>query len=99
MAYCLGAGTVIALLAWVVLLLMPRQDARIRFALWFYVFVAIAVLPMVATLWKFGSATNAHLDNEAARSVITLRQSWAVYIFLGWAAFASVALLRMVLAL
>jgi beta-lactamase regulating signal transducer with metallopeptidase domain len=98
MAYCLAAGTLIALLAWAILRWMPRQDARGRFILWFYSLIAIASLPFLAGAWKL-TATHSQSGPMTDRSLITMPQSWALYIFVAWAAFVGLALVRMAIAL
>ena len=55
---------------------------------WFSTLVATAVLPL------FGLHTAANVAANTSHSVFTVSASWALYIFLAWAAIASVGLAR-----
>ncbi len=72
-------GSLIGLFATAVLRLF-RQNARTRFAVWFSSLLAIAALPLVRGewLWHVSSGSQIH-------AVITLRDSWALGIFVIWA--------------
>lgn len=72
-------GSLVGLFATVVLRLC-RHNARTRFAVWFSSLLAIAALPVVSGewLWHVSSGSQIH-------AVITLRDSWALGIFVIWA--------------
>jgi Zn-dependent protease with chaperone function len=84
---CAAEGIGIALLAWVLLRALGRQNSGTRFAVWFSALIGIAALPM---LGHFGSSG----AEPATRSEITMPASWALYIFVGWALIAAVGLAR-----
>jgi beta-lactamase regulating signal transducer with metallopeptidase domain len=66
--------------------------------LWFSALIAIAALPLVTTAWRFAESAGPRTALTATRSLITLPSSWATYIFISWAAFALLALMRMAIA-
>jgi len=80
-------GIGIALLGWVLLHALGRQNSGTRFAVWFSALLGIAALPM------FG-----HFGSSEARipvhSQITLPASWALYIFFAWLVIATASLVR-----
>jgi len=80
-------GVALALLAWVFLKLVPRQNSGTRFAVWFSALLTIAALPLVRSLHAAAFAAGVHHE-------IMISGSWAPYIFAAWAFIASVALLR-----
>jgi beta-lactamase regulating signal transducer with metallopeptidase domain len=84
---CLIGGFAVALLTWVLLRALGRQNSGTRFAAWFAALIAIAVLPL------FGSSPVSAVSGHAP---ITVPGSWAVYVFAAWALVASVGLLRVV---
>src|SRR5580698_7635141 len=88
---CLLEGTLIALFAGVLLRITARQQPGARFAVWFSALVAIAVLPVSASLmssaaWWSGASTSAE---AVSHSAISLPGSWATYLFAAWAAIAA----------
>jgi beta-lactamase regulating signal transducer with metallopeptidase domain len=87
---CIVEGTVIALVAWILLHAMRRQNSGTRFAVWFSVLLTIAALPLFE-LCASGSLSDLA---PSVHSVITLPASWALYIFMTWAVVAGLALLR-----
>lgn len=84
---CTAEGMVIALLAWLVLRALGRQNSGTRFAVWFAALLGIAALPLLGH-W---TATNSGL---AKPSEITMPGSWALYIFGAWLLIAAAGLLR-----
>lgn len=84
---CAAEGMVIALLAWLVLRALGRQNSSTRFAVWFATLLGIATLPLLGN-W---TATNAGLTKP---SEITMPGSWALYIFVAWLLIAAAGLLR-----
>src|SRR5689334_4530987 len=81
------------MVVWLLLRLLPKRDSRTSFAVWFLTLLITAMLPMI------GLQTS-HAANIArpAEAVIMISTSWAVYIFLAWAAIALVGLARVALA-
>lgn len=88
---CLVEGTLITIFARLVLGVARRQSSATRFATWFTVLVAIAVLPLLGGLTS-SQGTSLHAAN-LSKSVITLPLSWTLYLFTAWAAIALWALL------
>ena len=76
----LAGGAVIGLFAAALLRIFRRQNAGIRFAIWFSALIAIAVVPLV------GGSVAAHFASSRAisRPVLILSDSWAVYLFAAW---------------
>jgi beta-lactamase regulating signal transducer with metallopeptidase domain len=87
MLNCLLEGIVIGLFAWLLLRVVGRRNSSTRFAVWFSALLSIAALPIL------GVATSGARSGSVA-SAITVPGSWALDIFLVWAAIAGVALLR-----
>jgi hypothetical protein len=83
---CTAEGVGIALLAWILLRALGRQNSGMRFAVWFSTLIGIAALPV---LGHFGSN-----GGVVARSEITIPGSWALYIFAGWLVMALAGLIR-----
>lgn len=88
---CLVEGTLITIFASLLLGVARRQSSATRFATWFAVLVAIAVLPLLGGLaWSQRTGIPAA---TLSKSVITLPVSWTLYLFAAWAAIALWALL------
>lgn len=71
-------GLLIALLAWMLLRVVGRQNSGTRFAVWFAALLAIALLPFVPS---------AHVGGSMARAVhaeVTLPGTWAVGLVCLW---------------
>ncbi len=83
-------GIAIAFLAWAMLRLGGRQGAVTRFAVWFAALIAVAALPFVGSI-----SSGVAAGMSAPRPAITLPHQWAVYLFVAWAAIASVALAKL----
>jgi beta-lactamase regulating signal transducer with metallopeptidase domain len=80
----LAEGTLVCLVASVVLHFTPRQNAATRFAVWFSGLVAIAALP-----WIGGALPHPSLGAVATRhAAIVLPSSWAVYFLALWGVIA-----------
>jgi len=86
-------GLLIAVLAWVLLRVVGRQNSGTRFAVWFCALFAVAGLPFVASVSKAASVA------QAVRSEIVLPSVWAVGIFAVWILIATLATLRIVVGL
>jgi hypothetical protein len=84
---CTAEGIVIALLAWLLLRALGRQNSGTRFAVWFAALLGIAALPFLGTLAPSGTGLS-------KPSEITMPGSWALYIFGAWFMIAVPGLLR-----
>jgi beta-lactamase regulating signal transducer with metallopeptidase domain len=84
---CTAEGTVIALLAWLLLRAIGRRNSGTRFAVWFAALLGIAALPLFGNWAASG-------DELTKRSEISLPASWALYVFAAWAVVAFFGLLR-----
>ena len=76
----LAEGTVICLLAALLLRFAPRQNASARFALWFSVLVAIAASPWITRVLPHSRLSVAAVP----RAEILLPLSWALYLMALW---------------
>jgi beta-lactamase regulating signal transducer with metallopeptidase domain len=96
MFYCLTEGTLLALFAWILLRLLPRQNSGTRFVLWFSVLLAMVALPFFAGAFFKSNAVQdfSALTASSSRSLFTLSNSVAVGIFAVWTFLASVGLIR-----
>ena len=92
MVYCLIEGSVLALFVWLLLRLLPRQNAGTRFTLWFSVLLAMVALPLVGGPGRAAIATSQ--NGTPNHGLISLSSSWAFIIFLAWVSLAAVALAR-----
>ncbi|HKD78115.1 MAG TPA: M56 family metallopeptidase [Candidatus Angelobacter sp.] len=92
--FSLGIGSLLAVLVWLLLYLLPKRDSRTSFVVWFSTLLITALLPLVGlhSIHGAGSA-------GGSRAVITVSSSWATMIFFVWASTAIVGLVRVVLAL
>jgi Zn-dependent protease with chaperone function len=81
-------GTGIALLAWILLRALGRQNSGTRFAVWFAALLGIAMIPAFGNWHSGGSGL-------AKPSAITIPGSWALYIFSGWLVLAGLGLIRL----
>jgi beta-lactamase regulating signal transducer with metallopeptidase domain len=101
MFYCLTEGTLLALFAWILLRLLPRQNSGTRFVLWFSVLLAMVALPFFAGAFFKSNAVQDFpaLTASSSRSLFTLSNSVAVGIFALWAFLASVGLIRVMVGL
>jgi beta-lactamase regulating signal transducer with metallopeptidase domain len=93
MVYSLTEGIVLALFAWVLLRLLPRQNAGTRFALWFSVLLAMAALPSLAGRFLRSPGTG---GIAASHSLVTLPDSLALAIWAAWLVISALGLLRVV---
>jgi beta-lactamase regulating signal transducer with metallopeptidase domain len=93
MVYCLIEGAILSMLVWVVLRLLPRQNAGTRFVLWFSALMAMIVLPFLRGPWR------TPIGSSSGRALLTMPDSVAFYTFCAWAGVAALALLRVVIGL
>lgn len=97
MLYCLTEGVLLALFAWILLRVLPRQNAGTRFALWFSVLLGMIALPFLAGTFFRASARGVAAGGSAvSRSLITLPDSLALGIAAIWALVVLMGLLRVV---
>src|SRR4029077_18684420 len=80
-------GIGIAMLAWVLLRALGRQNSGTRFAVWFAALLGIAALP-------FFYAWNSSGAGLTKPSEIMIPSSWALYIFAAWLLIAAAGLIR-----
>jgi beta-lactamase regulating signal transducer with metallopeptidase domain len=103
--HSLPEGIQIALFAWAVLRLLPKQNSGTRFGVWFVALLAVVGLacvelphsnfaPSATSGWsalRFGS-----LDFSSLRvSEVHLPAHWAGYLFIAWLGLAAVGLARL----
>ena len=86
-------GLAIGLFASMLLRIVGRRNSSTRFAVWFSALLAIAALPLLGG----AGSSPASLGNPA--SAITLPGSWALWLFVTWAAVAGIAFARVGLGL
>jgi beta-lactamase regulating signal transducer with metallopeptidase domain len=92
----LPEGLLIALFAGALLRVWRRQNSGTRFAVWFLALLAVAAIPLVD---GFGGARALPVPGMAwgnLHPAISIPGSWALGVFLVWAAGASLALARLV---
>lgn len=92
--FSLGTGTLLALVVWAMLRMVPRKDARTNFAVWFATLLTTALLPLLSSYFAGAARTDV-----PAKALITISAQWATYIFLAWAMIALIGLARVTLAL
>ncbi len=78
----LAEGTVTFGFAALLLRIVPRQNAGTRFAIWFSALLAIAFAPVATGIWSSQIPSS---SMSLIRPAITVPDSWAVYLFAGWA--------------
>lgn len=86
-------GIAIGLFAWILLQVVERRSSSTRFAVWFSALLAIAALPLI------GGAGSSTGPAKVANSAITIPVSWALAIFVVWAAVAALLMARVGLGL
>jgi beta-lactamase regulating signal transducer with metallopeptidase domain len=84
-----AAGIILTILAWSLLRLLPRLNARTRVAVWLSVLVAIPGLSIASF---FMGNTSSTLASQSARIIVP--EGWAFAIFIAWGSVASLGLLR-----
>lgn len=96
MVYSLVEGTILVLLIWLVLRLLPRKNSGTQFTVWFSTLLAVTILPFLG-LPSIGAAAvslSVTASGQARYGLFMLPTSWAIYAFLAWAAIATVNLVR-----
>jgi beta-lactamase regulating signal transducer with metallopeptidase domain len=77
----LPEGILIAAFAWVALRILPRQNSRTRFAVWFLALLAVAGVPFIGTLSRAYSVAG---RAGTRSSLFTLSGHWAFILFSVW---------------
>lgn len=91
----LPEGLLIALFAWAMLRLLPRQNSGTRFAVWFIALLAVAGLPLIGGI----SGEHSFLAVRSLHPLITLPGHWGPLLFLAWVVAAFAAMLRLAVGL
>lgn len=100
MAHSLPEGLLIAVFAWAMLRVLPKQNSRTRFAVWFTALFAVVGLACGGDLNLLAGASSVGINLGSLRaSELHLAAHWAVYLFIAWAAIAFVAMTRLALGL
>lgn len=94
MIYGLLEGTALAVFVWLLLRLLPRQNAGTRFIFWFSALLAMFFLPLLGAPARTGSVAASTSPGSSTLSLITLPLSWAIAIFAVWALIAAISLAR-----
>ncbi|HXC44228.1 MAG TPA: M56 family metallopeptidase [Candidatus Dormibacteraeota bacterium] len=95
----LPEGLLIALFAWMMLHLLPRQNSGTRFAVWFVALLSIVGLPLIGAAVVDAGAAHEFLTAGTVHPLITLPGHWGTALFLGWLAVACFAMLRLAIGL
>lgn len=90
--FSMGVGTLLGVIAWLLLRVLPRKDSRTSFAVCFATLVMIAGLPVVGLMFR-------HAEQSGGAAVVTVSPRWAMYLFFAWASVAALGLLRVAIAL
>jgi len=85
-------GLLLAALVWLVLRLVPRQNAGTRFSLWMAAMLSIATLPLAEAF----SRADRPITSGASRAALTLPAGWGTALFLLWASISLLLLTRVV---
>ncbi len=94
MVYSLIEGTLLALLIYLVLRLIPRKNSGTRFTVWFSTLLAVVIAPFLTLLFlRTGTVVSAP-GLGLQPGLLTLPVSWAAWAFLVWAVIALAGLLR-----
>src|SRR5579863_2846248 len=95
----LPEGLLIALFAWMMLHLLPRQNSGTRFAVWFVALLSIVGLPLVGAAVIGAGAAHEFLTAGTVCPLITLPGHWGTVLFLCWLVVACFAVLRLAIGL
>jgi BlaR1 peptidase M56 len=89
---CLLGGTAVVALAWALLRVSARQNAGVRFRVWFSALLATAGLLLLSGVP--GNSAAGLLAPASGRALFELPAAWALYGFIAWLGVSSLALLR-----
>jgi beta-lactamase regulating signal transducer with metallopeptidase domain len=92
LVYALAEGSMMAVLVWLLLRLIPARNSGTRFAIWLTTLAAMVLLPLLSQ-WPTGAP-----GTQTAHG-ITISASLALWITCSWAALASLGLMRIALGL
>ena len=81
----LPEGLLIALFAWALLRVFPRQNSGTRFAVWFLALLTVAVLPLLGGIGGEGKILAPGMAWGHLHPAITIPGSWALFAFMAWA--------------
>jgi len=98
----LPEGVLIAFFAWAALRILPKQNSRTRFTVWFVALISVVSLPWTAALLQshfFDSATNTFALPAVGLTAIAMPAHWATILLIAWALAASVMAIRLVMGL
>ena len=73
-------GVLLAAAVWLVLRLLPRTPAAVRFAIWFAVFLVVTALPLVS-LWSHAPGV---MQVHTRAAWLTLDPRWSLAIAAVW---------------
>jgi beta-lactamase regulating signal transducer with metallopeptidase domain len=73
-------GTAVCALAWLMLRIVPRQNAASRFAVWFSALMAIALGPSVGAMWPSAQI----IGRSTQQAIFAVPESWALYFVAAW---------------
>jgi beta-lactamase regulating signal transducer with metallopeptidase domain len=76
----LPEGILLAVITWIALRFLPRQNSRTRFAVWLVALLTVAGLPFVGALIH----TDSLLAHDSSPSLFTLSGHWAFILFSVW---------------
>lgn len=85
-------GMIVAIIAWLLSRVLPAGNAGLRFAVWFSVLGAIALVPVLQNLLQTGGTGG--VAQGGLRSLLVLPANWAWYLFGFWAGLATAGVLR-----
>jgi beta-lactamase regulating signal transducer with metallopeptidase domain len=100
----LPEGILIAVFAWALLRILRKQNSGTRFAVWFLALLSVVALPLLTGFGGTQKQALAGMSSATAswgsmRPAINIPASWGLFLFLGWAVSASVAMARLALGL
>jgi beta-lactamase regulating signal transducer with metallopeptidase domain len=88
----LAQGTAVTIFAGLFLRIRGGKNASTKFAVWFLALMAIAAFPIFSFLLPQHLAV---LKTGQPHAVVTLPESWALYLFIAWAVIAISALIQL----
>jgi beta-lactamase regulating signal transducer with metallopeptidase domain len=95
--HSLPEGLLLALFAWAVLRILPKQNSRTRFAVWFTALLAVVGLAAIGGSLLPAEFPFAAISQNATLAVsqIHLPAHWAGYLFIAWVVIASLGMARL----